>query len=162
MLAAVSVAACATEPQPDTNPLSAPPHDLEVSAAEIGSWSHRQELEADLDGNGTAETIVLASDVQLSDSGVPYWEDGHRWALVVNDGEHRTVLYSAFVPNGFAEAAVLSPSSDGTREVLVQERSPQQLRSLTVRYSGNGQGTAGSAAYYQVETWFPGSARLTD
>ena len=147
---------------PEANPLAAPPLALEISAEEADQWQHRHEVEADLDGNGSAESVILAADVTHSDRGVPLWEDGHRWVLMARKGSELTLLYSAFVPNGFVEVAVLGPSEDGAREVLIQERTPQQVRVLTVRYAGPGQATAGSSAYYQIERWFPGSARLMD
>ncbi len=71
-------------------------------------------------------------------------------------------MYTAFVPNGFVEAALLQASSEGRREVLVQERTPQQLRALVVAYEAPGKARSVSGAYYQVETWFPGSASLRD
>lgn len=147
---------------PEANPLAAPPLALEISAEEADRWQRRHEIEADLDGNGSVESVILAADVTLSDRGVPLWEDGHRWVLMAREGSELTLLYSAFVPNGFAEAAVLEPSGDGAREVLIQERTPQQVRTLTVRYEGPGRARAGSSAYYQIERWFPGSARLMD
>jgi hypothetical protein len=44
--------------------------------------------------------------------------------------------------------------------VLVQERAPEQLRSLEVEYHGPGNARSSSAAWYQVESWMPGSASL--
>ena len=69
---------------------------------------------------------------------------------------------SAFVPHGFVEAAVLQPSSAGQRELLVQERTPKQVRALTITYEGPDQARSVSAAYYQLESWLPGSATLAD
>lgn len=146
----------------ERNPLEAPP----VDSARVGDvrqaagWAYRRELSADLDGDGQAERLVLASDVEVRPDGTPLWEDGHRWMLFAETpaGE-RTILYSAFVPNGFAEAAVLQPDGQ-RRRVLVQERTPQHLRSLEVEYRGPGSARSSSSAYYQVESWMPGSASL--
>jgi hypothetical protein len=135
---------------------------LRVTAAEVLSWPHRQEVAADLDGDRQPETVVLAADVHLSDSGRPLWEDGHRWGLVIVDGTDSTLVYSAFVPRGFVETAILRPSSSGAREVLLQERTPEQLRSIAIAYEGPGSARVASAAYYQTEEWLPGSARLYD
>ena len=136
-----------------------PPHVLQLTVEQASAWKHRQGINADLDGDGAEETVILASDVVMSDRGVPLWEDGHRWAVIVEDDGHRSIVYSAFVPNGFAEAAVLEPSG-GRREVLIQERTPQQLRTLTIRYDGSGRASATSVVRHAVQTWFPGSARL--
>jgi hypothetical protein len=162
----VILAACRPANPPgaaEHNPLEAPP----VDSARVGDvqlaagWAYRRELSADLDGDGQAERLVLTSDVEVRPDGVPLWEDGHRWALFAETpaGE-RTLLYSAFVPNGFAEAAVLQPDGQRRRRVLVQERTPQQLRSLEVEYRGPGNARSNSSAWYQVESWIPGSASL--
>jgi len=133
---------------------------IEVSARDALGWSHRGELSADLDGDGTAESVLLTSDVQLSPTGAPLWEDGHRWALVIHDGNDTTLAYAAFVPQGFVEAAVLGPSSAGRREILLQERTPAQLRSISIGYAGPHRATATAAAYYQLEQWLPNSATV--
>ncbi len=133
---------------------------IEISARDALGWAHRGELTADLDGNGSPENAVLTADVQLSATGAPLWEDGHRWALVIRDGTDTTVAYAAFVPHGFVEAALLRPSSDGRREILLQERTPSQLRSISIGYAGPQRATASSAAYYQLEHWLPNSASL--
>lgn len=133
---------------------------IEVSSRDALGWSHRGELSTDVDGDGSAELVVLASDVELSPTGAPLWEDGHRWALVIRDGNDTTVAYAAFVPQGFVEAAILRPSSAGAREILVQERTPSQLRSISIGYAGPHRATATAAAYYQLEQWLPNSATV--
>jgi hypothetical protein len=158
---AVCVAAIACSPPADStaaNPLDAPPVDRARvrSVDEAASWPHRRTFEADLNGDGTSERVVLTSDVQLGDNGKPLWEDGHRWAVFVEDQGRRTLLYAAFVPNGHAEAAVLTPDTDGRRHVLIQERTPQQARSLVVAYERPSMARAVSTAHYQIEQWLPG------
>ena len=146
---------CAGDVAPSPNPLVAPPLEIRVSEAEVLAWAFRQEASADLDGDGSAEVVILASDVSFSTAGVPLWEDGHRWALVIQDRDRPGLAYAAFVPRGRVEAAVLQPSSEGKREVLVQERTPERLRALTVGYDGPGKIRSVSAAHYQVGTWLP-------
>lgn len=104
---------------------------------------------------------MIAADVTLSERQVPLWEDGHRWAVYAESAEgRRTTLYGASVPNGFAEAAVLAADSEGRRRVLVQERTPGQVRALEVEYLGPGVAKSRSAAHYQIEQWLPGMAAL--
>ncbi|HYO16264.1 MAG TPA: hypothetical protein VE685_23950 [Thermoanaerobaculia bacterium] len=161
----VASSSCAVETGPsEVNPLSAPPVDaaLGVSSREVLEWGYRRELRADLDGDGSAERLILAADVSVNDRGVPLWEDGHRWALVVQEGGADTLVFSSFVPNGFVEVAVLSASSEGGRELLIQERIPSQVRSLVVSYQQPGAARTVSSAYYQIEQWMPGSARLME
>jgi hypothetical protein len=150
----------------DPSSLNQPPHDdfvtIDVTAEAVGAWTHRHSIEADLDGDGAPETVILLSDVETLPDGRPIWEDGHRWALLVMDGSVTTLAYAAFVPNGFVEAAIGSRGSDGRREVVLLERTPAQLRTLTVVYDGPGKIRAASAAHYQIESWLPGFARLPD
>jgi hypothetical protein len=146
----------------ERNPLDAPPVDsARVSIGAVEAWRYRRELSADLDGDGQPERLVLTSDVEVRPDGVPLWEDGHRWALFAeNTAGNRTLLYAAFVANGFVEAAVLQANDQGRRRVLVQERTPQQVRALEVEYRAPGDARSSSGAYYQVESWMPGSATL--
>jgi hypothetical protein len=142
------------------NPLEAAPVDTaRVKAAEVASWGYRREISADLDGDEKLERLVIAADVSMGPTG-PIWEDGHRWAVYVEPAKgERTLLYGAFVPNGFAEAAVLAPDDDDRRKVLIQERTPQQTRALEVEYD-KGKARLSSGAYYQVGEWLPGAASM--
>jgi hypothetical protein len=161
LLAAASGACRAHDPSSRNEPPRDDAVAIELTAEAAGAWAYGHEAGADLDGDGSRETVVLASDVRTSPSGVPLWEDGHRWALTVSSGADVTLLYAAFVPNGFVEAAVEPPSSDGTREILVLERTPGRLRVLTLAYAGPGQAPPpASVAHYSLEGWLPGSARL--
>ena len=125
---------------------------------EVLAWPYRQQRSADLDGDRSAEIVVLACDVSFSSQGAPLWEDGHRWALVIQDRRAATLAYAAFVPHGSVEVAVLQPSSEGRRDVLVQEHSRDRLRALTIGYAGEGRARSVSAAHYQVEAWLPAVA----
>lgn len=160
--AAIAVASCSPPADPVANPLLNPPLSLELNETDVQAWGYRKEMRADLDADGTTEVITLASDVSMTAAGAPLWEDGHRWAAFVTDDEYVTMLYSAFVPNGFVEAAILVESSDGLRDILIHERTPSQMRALTLRYEGPGKAVSVSGAYYTIESWLPGSARLVD
>jgi hypothetical protein len=155
---AAAVLGCSerTEP-PQANPLLAPPVDTSRigSFEQVLSWKHRRVQQADLDGDAQPEAIVLAADVQLDARGAPLWEDGHRWAVWAEGKGAPTLLYAAFVPNGHVEAAVLSADSQGRRHVLVEERTPAQVRALVVAYERPGAARSVSAAHYQVEQWLP-------
>lgn len=66
--------------------LQAPPVDVvRVSPGDAATWRRQKALEADLNGDGAPERLMLAADVQLSDKGDALWEDGHRWAAFVAD-----------------------------------------------------------------------------
>lgn len=155
----VAAASCGRR-GPGDNPTEAAPVDTaRVKSAEVASWPYRREISADLDGDDKLERLVIAADVTMGPTG-PLWEDGHRWAVYVEPGKgERALLYGAFVPHGFAEAAVLAPDDKDRRKVLVQERTPQQVRALEVEYD-RGKVRLSSAAYYQVGEWLPGSASM--
>lgn len=133
---------------------------LALTSAETLAWPYRRELAADLDADGTPETVVLACDVTFHTDGEPLWEDGHRWAAIVLDGDAATLVYSAFVPHGFVEGAVLAEGSDGRREVLILERTRQQLRSLAIAYEAPNRARTASGATDPIDSWLPGSATL--
>lgn len=134
------------------------PVDDRVQLAAAAQWPHRQAVEADVDGDGTAEGVVLVSDVTLDREGRPLWEDGHRWAVFVDDEGQRTLLYGDFVPNGHVEAGVVSGAEGRARHVLVRERTPQRARTFVIAYDGPGAARGVSAAAYQVEQWVPSLA----
>jgi hypothetical protein len=157
ILLALTLWGCAPERRrAEPNPLEQPPIDsVRVgSLALVAGWFHREEASADLDGDGRDETVVLASDVELGRDDQPLWEDGHRWGLYAEGaGGERTLLYSAFVPNGRASAAILQPDDRGRRRVLVEERSASQLIVFEIEYDGPGKARLSSAAFSQVERW---------
>lgn len=119
------------------------------------SWPHRAQLAVDLNGDGRAERLVVASDVTVMDSGEPLWEDGHRWAVYVEDAARRTLLYSRFLPHGAADVAVGMADSDRSRDVLVVERTPQHSRSVVIRNESPGVARLVSDANYPLDGWLP-------
>lgn len=116
-------------------------------------WQHRTGLDVDLNGDGEPESLVVASDVTVMDSGEPIWEDGHRWAVYVEDSAQRTLLYSSFLPHGVAEVAIGTAGSDGSRDVLIVERTPQHSRAVVVHYQRAGVARLVSDANYPLDRW---------
>jgi len=119
------------------------------------TWRHRTVLEADLNGDGRTEELVVAADVSLTANGEPLWEDGHRWGVYVEDSTQKTLLYSRFLPNGVAEVAVGATDGYGSREVLIVERTPQHSRSIVLEYRRPGSARPVSDANYLLEQWLP-------
>jgi hypothetical protein len=157
ILLALTLSGCAPDRRrAEPNPLEQPPIDsVRVGGlAQVAAWRYRERTVSDLDGDGRDETIVLAADVELGTGGEPLWEDGHRWGLYVESaGGERTMLYSAFVPNGRPVAAILQADDGGRRRVLVEERTASQLVVYEIEYAGPGQARLSSAAFSQVERW---------
>ena len=149
--------------QPEGSRIAPSARPLPVDTARAGAegatnWPHHRSIDADLNGDGGPEHLVLASDVQLSTSGVPLWEDGHRWAVFIATPPAVTLVYAAFVPNGHVEVAVLSPDAQGRRNVLIQERTPSRARSMVISYVEPGNARTVSEADYQIEAWLPALA----
>ena len=152
----VLLSACAPPVGPPSRTHDAPPVDADrIQLDEAQRWTHRRAVDADLDADGIAERILVVSDVQTGPGGVPLWEDGHRWAVIVEDGKAHTLLYGAFVPNGDVEAAVLAPEAANRRNVLVRERTPQQSRTFVIAYEKPGTARTVSVADNHVEQWIP-------
>jgi hypothetical protein len=89
------------------------------------------------------------------DDGEPLWEDGHRWAVYADASGQRTLLYSKFLPHGVAEVAVGTVNSDGGRDILIVERTPQHSRAVVVRYGRPGVARLVSDANYALDRWLP-------
>lgn len=119
------------------------------------SWRHRAVLHADLNGDGRTEQLVVAADVSLAPNDEPLWEDGHRWGVYVEDSTQRTLLYSRFLPHGVAEVAVGVTDADGTRDVLILERTPQHSRAIVLEYQRPGSARPVSDANYPLQQWLP-------
>ena len=143
----------ASSPSPP-GPGSTAVDSVRVRLADAAGWRHRRAVEGDLDGDGAPERVVLTADVEVRPDGVPLWEDGHRWAVIVEDGDTRTLAYGAFVPNGHAEAALVAGEA-GRRHLLVLERTPQRSRRLLVAYDGPDRVRAIEVASHDVEQWLP-------
>lgn len=107
-----------------------------VAAAGDPGWAYAQRGSADLDADGTRESIVLICDVTLDGRGQPLWEDGHRWQVYVEEtGGQRTRLYGRFVPNGTVSAQVTDGVA-GTPTLTIVERTPDRLAVYEVAYRG--------------------------
>lgn len=138
---------------------AAPVDTARIRVAEVAAWPYRREISADLDGDKKLDRVIIAADVRLGPTG-PIWEDAHRWAVYVEPEKgERTLLYGALVPRGFAEAAVLDPDDKNHRMVLIQERTPEQVRALEVEYRKE-KAKLVSAATYRIGEWLPGSASM--
>ena len=161
ILISLSLGCAAADPEP--NPLERLPIDQARvgSVDEAAGWPYVKSASVDLDGDGTTETVTLASDVSLQQTtGQPIWEDGHRWAVFVDDRGAKTLLYGGFVPHGFVECAIGIEESDGSRVVIVQERSPRHLRVMDIAYRRRGEARLQSDGHYPLEQWLPDSATL--
>ena len=161
LIALLVLAAC--DPPPENTPADAPPIDHErVSLADAVGWPLQRSVRADLDGDGADERLVVASDVAVDASGMPMWEDGHRWAAYVVDAPEgeaadssRTLLYGAFLPMGRAEVAVTEPSVGEPPRVFVLSRSTARVTGEDIAYDGPGEARSLGGATFSPLTWVP-------
>lgn len=125
-----------------------------TSVDTVAAWSYRRTLVADLDSDGVPERLVLTSDVYVAEDGEPMWEDGHRWAVYVEEDDGgRTLVYGAFVHLGTVEAAVSTGVSDRTRRIVILERGPTRARLLVAAYDGPGLHRLVEATGADIQTW---------
>lgn len=151
-------AATAAAPHGDPLPL------LEnASVDEAASWSYRQTIDADLDGDGEDEVLFLTADAETLPDGTPLWDHGHRWAVFVSGsgaGAQPTLLYYGFVPNGHVVVGLLERAADGHQPVLVREHARHREAAFEIAYEAPGRARLVSAAYYAIERWLPGEPVL--
>lgn len=147
-----SLYACAQSPSSDqAQPvdLSAPTVDLidpgmaPAVAGEDG-WNYHRSAEADLDGDGSPERVVLTARVELY-RGRPAWDDGQPWQVYVEAaGGSRTYLYARRLQLG---ALTLRISAGEPAQVILLEHLPDRLSLYEIHYRQPGQAVA--VARYQ-------------
>ena len=109
------------------------------ATADDPGWQYQQRATGDFDGDGTAETAFLISDVPLDDAGRPLWEDGHRWQVYVEEpGGARTYLYARFLPHGHLTADLTTEDSVTTPTILLMERTRDTVGIYQFRYERDG------------------------
>jgi hypothetical protein len=97
-------------------------------------WGDRRVVEVDLDGVGLREVVTLAAQVERQE-GVPLWDDGQVWAVVVQGTDHReSTVYARFVQLGRVEMQVVWRG--GARVLLILERWPMALIAYEIAYRG--------------------------
>jgi hypothetical protein len=126
------------ESQPDSIRDLVQPRVPQALAGDSG-WMYQQSVSADMDGDGTDETVALISDVTLDAGGAPIWEDGHRWQVYVREADGAvTRLYARFLPFGTLTAEVTTPPSGTTLGLVLVEQTPHHLGVYEYRYRGPG------------------------
>ena len=101
-------------------------------------WGYVQSTEVDLDGDGDAERVVLASRVELV-RGRPAWDDGQPWQVYVQESSgERTELYRRFVQLGTVTMRITAPQADEAPAVVLLEHLPDRLSVYEIAYQAPG------------------------
>lgn len=150
---ALLLAACGAEggtgeevpPPPPPVPAGAAPPRVELvdtaivpAAAGEEGWHYSQAVEADLDGDGRPERVVLAARVELY-RGRPAWDDGQPWQVYVEEAHGaRTRLYVRYVQLGTVAMRVGLAEGGRPASVVLVEHLPDRLAVYEVEYRGPG------------------------
>ena len=109
-----------------------------LASVEEEGWGFSQRTEADLDGDGVAEGVVLMARVELY-RGRPAWDDGQVWqAYVEEQSGERTHLYARFVQLGTLSLRVGLAERGGNPVVVLLEQLPDRLAVYELAYAGPG------------------------
>jgi len=98
-------------------------------------WNYHQAAEADLDGDGQAERVVMTARVELV-RGRPAWDDGQPWQVYVEEPDgQRTYVYARRLQLGTLTMR-LTNSGAATRSIMLLEDLPERLSVYEVLYTG--------------------------
>lgn len=139
------LAACASETPPRTTDTVATVRSVQlidstISPAIAGAagWQYQQRADADLDGDGVAEQVVLTARVELY-RGRPAWDDGQPWQVYVEDTDSaRTYIYAQFVQLGTVTMRVAAPVDSAHASIVLIEHRPDRVAVYEARYLGPG------------------------
>lgn len=139
---AVSEAAAAEAPveAEDASPVHLVDSAIAPAVAGADGWFYHKHAEADLDGDGSTERVVLTARVDLY-RGRPAWDDGQPWQVYIEapDGQ-RTYVYAQRLQLGTLEMRVTSPD-DGTPAIVLLEHLPDRVSVYEASYQAPGRAT---------------------
>jgi hypothetical protein len=128
----------------DTDPTAAPDADIMAVAIDTtiapavageGGWNYVQRATADLDGDGTAEDVVLTARVEMY-RGRPAWDDGQPWQVYVESADRtRTYLYAQRLQLGTLTMRVSTSDPAGMATVILLEHLPDRLTVYEAGYA---------------------------
>ena len=104
-----------------------------VAGAE--GWNYQQSAQADLDGDGRAERVVLTAKVELY-RGRPAWDDGQPWQVYIETADGRTYVYGQRLQLGTLTMRVAQRDSAQAATVVLLEQLPDRISLYEVSYGG--------------------------
>jgi hypothetical protein len=107
-------------------------------AATGEEWGYRQAADADLNGDGNLERVVLAARVETY-RGRLAWDDGQPWQLYVEDADgNRTLVFSRYVQLGTLIMRVTRPEEIERAAVVLLEHLPDRMTLYEIHYAAPG------------------------
>jgi hypothetical protein len=111
---------------------------LPATAGE-GGWNYHQTVARDLNGDGSAERVVITARVEMI-RGQPVWDDGQPWQVyIVDQSGTRTNIYSRRLQLGTLTMRVSRPDANGKSTVVLLEQLPDRLSVYEATYLGPAQ-----------------------
>lgn len=114
--------------------------DASIPPAVAGAdgWNWHQSAQADLDGDGQAERVVLTARVELH-RGRPAWDDGQPWQVYVEaPGGRRTYVYARRLQLGTLALRITQAERGQPATLLLLEHLPDRLAVYEANYAGPG------------------------
>ncbi len=108
-------------------------------------WDYRQEVEADLNGDGALEHILVTARAERSPANPNeyLWDDGQPWQVLVTSSKgEKTLVYSRWVQIGQLRVLVGEPEESGGHHLIILELTGANVSMYEVEYRGPGQVTA--------------------
>jgi membrane-bound inhibitor of C-type lysozyme len=127
--------------------------DPAIPAAIAGQagWNYRQSAQADLDGDGRPERVVLTARVELV-RGRPAWDDGQPWQVYIEAGTgQRTRVYAQRLQLGTLALRITAGGPGQAPAILLLEHLPDRLAIHEVRYAGPGKLTVTTPLQRQLD-----------
>lgn len=151
ILAVAILGACSPEaPPPEPAPTAPPAVDspapmvglidstIPPAVAGADGWNFQQSAEADLDGDGAPERVVLTARVELY-RGRPAWDDGQPWQVYVESATGaRTYLYSQRLQLGTLTMRLAQPEPGQRPSIVLLEHLPDRIRVIEAAYPMGG------------------------
>ena len=104
-------------------------------AGEAG-WNYQQSAQADLNGDGQLEHVVLTARVELY-RGRPAWDDGQPWQVYIEEQDgRRTYVYAQRLQLGTLTMRLGRGGVGQTATVVLLEHLPDRLSLYEVSYVG--------------------------
>ncbi|HUG27552.1 MAG TPA: hypothetical protein VMK53_04580 [Gemmatimonadales bacterium] len=115
---------------------------MPLAVAGEDGWGYRLAADADLNGDGVAERVILTARVEMI-RGRPAWDDGQPWQVYIeDDAGQRTHVYAQRLQLGTLTMRVSRAEAGQPATVVLLEHLPDQLSLYEISYSGPAAATA--------------------